>query len=146
MPPRDTTGLLLAMLQRRPRYAGMDAPTAPPVMVPRQLVIRQTFEKGRYISPKLTRIIALVARHCDVSPDAVSGGSKVHRLVNARYCVAKLTEEFAPRLSGLAVDSGMLRGEGSTAYYRSRHADRCKLYPDYAALYARCRAELQGAG
>ena len=143
MPPRDETGLLLQLLLDRPRYVGMPDPLAPPPPKVARLVQHAVYEKGRYIPPSATRIIALVARHADVSPDAIVGGSRVSRLVNCRYAVAKLSEEFAPRLSALAVDSALLRGEGSTLYYRSRHVDRCKLWPEYAALYERCRDELR---
>lgn len=146
MPPRDDTGLLLQLLLDRPRYRGMPDPLAPPpVKKPARLVQHAVYERGRYIPPSATKIITLVARHADVSPEAICGGSRVTRLVNCRYAIAKLTEEFAPRLSALCVDSAMLRGDGSTLYYRSRHEDRCKWWPEYAALYERCRAELLGA-
>ena len=144
MPPRDETGLLLQMLMDRPRYAGMPDPLAPPPPKITRIVQHAVYEKGRYIPPSATRIITLVARHADVSPEAICGAGRITRLVNCRYAIAKLTEEFAPRLSSLQVDSAMLRGEGSTLYYRSRHLDRCKLWPEYAALYERCRAELLG--
>lgn len=140
MPPRDNTGLLLAMLQSRPRYLGMDTHPMRPV---RPAPPRPVFEKGRYIPPSITRIIHLVARNADVSPEAICGAGRITRLVNCRYAIAKLSMEFAPRLSALAVDSAMLRGEGSTLYYRSRHDDRCALFEDYQELYRRSRAELQ---
>jgi hypothetical protein len=117
---------------------------APPRQPAPVLQTKPIFDKGRYIPPSITRLIVLVAKHSDISPDAICGAGRVARLVNARFCVGKLAEEFAPRQPANAVDGAMLRGEGCTVWYRARHADRLKLYPDYSALYERCRAELRG--
>lgn len=108
--------------------------------------IKQTFEKGRYIPPSLTGLIELVARLADLHPEAIRGNGKRAALVNARFCVANLAEEFAPRLSCWAIDDGMLRGMGMARWYRERHRDRIELYPEYGALYERCRAELRKGG
>lgn len=120
----------------KPRLPSVPAPI---------LVVRPTFERGRYVSPTIARLIELVGRHSDVSPESIRGAGRVHRLVNARYCIANLAEEFAPRLSARAVDDNMLRGEGLCLYYRARHRDRLEMYEDYIALYERCRAELLAA-
>jgi len=95
--------------------------------------------------PSIHGLIALVAYNADVSPDSIRGGGRVTRLVNTRFAIAKLAEEFAPRLSAWQVDDAMLRAHPMTRWYRERHADRTRLYPDYKALYERCRAELLGA-
>lgn len=115
-------------------------------VVARAPEVHALFDKGRYIPRSLTRIIGLVARHADISPEAICGAGRYTRLVNARFCIGKLAEEFAPRQSARAVDGALLRGEGCTVWYRDRHADRMKLYTDYAALYERCRAELLVGG
>lgn len=111
-----------------------------------ELLVHPVFEKGIYIARSITRIIVLVAKQADVSFDSIRGLGRVTRLVNARSCVAKLAEEFAPRLSAGAIDDAMLRGHGMTAWYRARHEDRVKLCPGYSELYERCRDELKAAG
>jgi hypothetical protein len=147
----DGTEFLAALINKRDRVLaanpqahekimGFDAYVKP--SAPRPTPAKPTFEMGRYISPRLTRLIELIARHADVSPEAIRGDGRKHRLVNARYCIANIAEEFAPRLSARAIDDGMLRGEGMTLYYRMRHRDRIEMYEDYLALYDRCRAEL----
>jgi hypothetical protein len=62
---------------------------APPPQPAPMLKTKPTFEQGRYIPPSITRIIALVARQSDVSPDSIRGSGRVTRLVNARFCIAK---------------------------------------------------------
>lgn len=113
-----------------------------PAKIPKH-VPRPVFEKGRYSPPSITRLVALVAKHADTSSESIRGNGRVKRLVNARSCVAKLAEEYAPRLAAQAVDDAMLRGRGMTIWYRERHEDRSALYPDYKALYERCRDELR---
>lgn len=137
----DLDPVTLRRLQAR-----LPAPEAPAPRRDAPVLLPIYDGRGRYISPTLTRLIALVARHSDVSPESVRGAGRVHRLVNARYCIANLAEEFASRLSARAVDDGMLRGEGLCIYYRARHRDRLEFYPDYLALHERCLAELLGRG
>lgn len=106
---------------------------------------RALFDKGRYIPPSISRLIIVVARHADLSPDAICGEGRNTRVVNARFCIGNLAQEFAPRLTTRAVDDALLRGAGCSAWYRERHLDRMAQYKDYAALYERCRVELLGA-
>lgn len=151
----DGAEFLATMIAKRDRilaanpqaYARiMGAPPPVPLSLPPApepiVVVQPAFARGRFISATLTRLIELVARHSDISPESIRGSGRVHRLVNARYCIANLAEEFAPRLSARAVDDNMLRGEGMTLYYRMCHRDRLEMYEDYLALYYRCRAEL----
>lgn len=108
---------------------------------PRRPVL-PVLEHGRYVSPTIVRLIDLVARHSDISVNAIRGYGRATRLVNARYCIANLAEEFVPRVAARMVDDFMLRGEGLCLYYRARHRDRLEMYEDYLALYDRCRDEL----
>lgn len=157
--PTDGAEFLADLLERRERILRanpqahariMGVPAPPPAKItapPASAVIRRPlFERGSFISPTMARIIELVARHSDVSPESIKGDSRVHRLVNARYCIANLAEEFAPRLSARSVDSNMRRGDGICVYYRARHRDRLEMYEDYLAIWERCRAELLEAG
>lgn len=137
MSAADLDLALLSRLQKRKARTAADA-IAPVTIVK----VRPTFEKGRYISPGLTGLIKLVARHADVAPESIRGGGRITRLVNARFAIANLAAEFCPRLSARAVDDGMLRGEGSCLWARGHHADRLHQYEDYAALFERCRVEL----
>lgn len=109
-------------------------------------IVRQIFPKGRYTPRSLSSLIVLVARMADLHPDAISGNGRSRRLVDARSSVAVLAEMFAPRNSARAVDDALLRGEGSTHWYRERHADRLKAYPEYEALYSRCLTYLSEGG
>jgi hypothetical protein len=121
------------------------APKFSPAPVPsvRPATIRPMFERGRYVSPALTRLTALVARLASLSPEAIRGEGRKVMLVHARFCIANLAEEFAPRLSCGSIDNGMLRGQGMTAWHRARHRDRIEMFPNsYGDLYERCRAEL----
>jgi len=136
--------ILAANPQAYQRITGKAPPPVRLEIKPPRLEIKPVLERGRYISPALTKLIALVARNADISPESIRGGGRTVRLVNARFCIAKLAEEFCPRLSGRAIDDGMLRGEGCCLWARGRHQDRLRIYPDYAALYERCLAELQG--
>lgn len=103
---------------------------------------RPTFERGRYIPVSLGKLIDIVADVSGHSREAICGEGRRTTLVNTRAAIANLSAEFAAKWSCLAVDAAMLRGAGSTAWHRDRHADRLKLYPSYADLYRRCRAEL----
>jgi len=137
--------ILAANPQAYQKITGKAPP--PPVRLeikPPRLEIKPVLERGRYISPSLIKLIDLVARNADISPEAIRGGGRTVRLVNARFCIANLAEKFCPRLSARAIDDGMLRGEGCCMWARGRHQDRLRIYPDYAALYERCLAELQG--
>jgi hypothetical protein len=120
---------------------GVDKPE--PVSQPRPaLAVKPLFAKGRYVPASMDRIIAVVARLGYLNPAAIYGSGKRQHLVNARFAIANLAEEFAPHQSDRAVDDAMLRGVGCTSWYRERHRDRLEAYPDYAALYQRCHAEL----
>jgi hypothetical protein len=95
----------------------------------------------------IDRVIDVVARLAGMSPMyLVRTGGKAHALFSARSAVAVLALEFCPRLSERAVDEALrFQAEGTTRYYRARHADRCKLYDDYRQLYIRARIALMAA-
>lgn len=119
----------------------LGAPT--PVSKPRPaVVVRPIFEKGRYIPKSLANIIEIVAKAARLTPAILCGLGKRRHMVDARSCVAVLAEQFAGHQSECAVDDAMLRGHGMTRWYRQRHTDRLALYPQYAALYQRCHAEM----
>lgn len=104
--------------------------------------LRPIFPKGRFIPRSLSSLIDFVCQQMDLHPDAITGNGRSRRLVDARSCIAVLASDFAPRNSARGVDSALLRGEGMTTWYRERHRARCELYPEYAALYARCYAAI----
>lgn len=109
-----------------------------PVVRPRPL-----FARGRYIPHSLSELIDAVCVLTDIHRDALTGNGRTRRLVDARSCIAVLAAEFAPRNSYQAVDDALLRGSGCCVWYRDRHEDRRKLYPEYAALHDRCRAAIK---
>lgn len=134
MPPRDETGILDAILASRPR-------PAPRIVEP--VVVRRLPPPPT--AKAIGRVIETVSRYSGVSVPAIRGHAQPAKICHARSCIAVLAAEFAPRISLKAVDDAMNRGEGITHYYRGRHNDRCKLFPEYAALYRACRASLLGA-
>lgn len=100
------------------------------------------FPRGRYIPRSLSDLIDAVCLLTDIHRDGLTGNGRTRRLVDARSCVAVLAEEFAPRHSAKAIDDALLRGSGCCVWYRERHEDRRKLYPEYAAMFDRCRAAI----
>lgn len=114
------------------------AVAATPVVKPRPV-----FARGRYIPRSLSDLIDAVCLMSDIHRDGLTGNGRTRRLVDARSCVAVLAAEFAPRNSYQAVDDALLRGSGCCVWYRDRHEDRLKLYPEYRALYDRCRAAIK---
>jgi len=116
---------------------------APPIKVALGPVIVRPFpERGRYIPRTLNGLVAFIGRQTDLHPDAIYGNGRTRRLVDARSCIAVLAQVYAPRLSAAAIDDGMCRGSGTCIWYRARHRDRMKLYPEYAAMFVRCEFEL----
>lgn len=109
---------------------------------PQPIVFNPIFENGRYIPRSLKDLIGLVATHSGLTREAICGNSHRRKLVDARSCIANLAEEFAPHQSMRAVEDAMLRGAGLCAWYRDRHSDRIAQFPEYAALYERCRSYL----
>ena len=103
------------------------------------------FSRGRYIQHSLAGLIDAVCRLTDIDRAALTGNGRTRRLVDARSCVAVLAVEFTPRHSAQAIDDALLRGSGCCLWYRERHDDRLKLYPQYAAAYGRCRAAIKRA-
>lgn len=97
----------------------------------------------RRFSPKSFEIVSLaVQRVANVTREGILGTRQNRELVDARFCIAVLACEFAPHLSAAAIDEAMLRGSGCAIWYRARHLDRIKLYPEYGELHARCRLVL----
>ncbi|MBS0219164.1 MAG: hypothetical protein JSR91_00330 [Proteobacteria bacterium] len=149
----STLELVPELVDRRERIIAANTPrmsgAALARIAPRKAVATRqavkahaVYEKGRYIPPLITRLMALVAHHASVSVEAITGFSRRRTLIDARFCIANLAEEFAPRLSDRAIDDAMLRGVGCCAWYRNRHRDRLERYPSYRRLHAACRAEL----
>lgn len=100
------------------------------------------FARGRYVAPSATDIIALVARVACVPVSAICGDARHRPIVDARFAIANLSEEFAAQLSAAMVENAMNRGDGIVDYYRERHVDRLALHPEYLALYEGCRAAM----
>lgn len=115
---------------------------ATPVPLP-PLPPKPMFPRGRYVPGTLDDLIILAAKMSDQHPLALSGNGRTRRIVDARSCVAVLALKFAPRQSASAIDDALVRGCGTTRWYRERHKDRLNLYPEYAALYARCLEALE---
>jgi hypothetical protein len=84
----------------------------------------------------------VVARLAEIETKAICGQGKRRPLVDARFTVANLAEEFASQHSCNMVDDAMLRGQGLTRWYRERHRDRLENFPTYRDLYHRCQAEM----
>ena len=122
------------------KITGEPAPAGVP---PRAIRTRPIFPRGRYIPRSLSELIDAVCALTDIHRDALTGEGRTRRLVDARSCIAVLAAEFAPRNSYQAVDDALLRGSGCCVWYRDRHEDRRKLYPEYAALHDRCRAAIK---
>lgn len=114
-----------------------------PVAVAPKTRSRAIFERGRYIPRSLSNLIDTVCLLTDIHRDALTGNSRTRRLGDARSCVAVLAREFAPSHGCKAVDDALLRGSGMTAWYRERHEDRLRLYPEYAAMHDRIRAAIK---
>lgn len=100
------------------------------------------FPRGRYIPHSLSNLIDAVCLLAKIDRDALTGHGRNRLLIDARFCVAALAAEFMPRHSYQAIDDALLRGKGCCVWYRERHEDRRKLYPEYAALHDRCRAAI----
>jgi hypothetical protein len=143
-------GIYAELQERRARIAaanphlalkltGRPAPVAAQPIVIRD---RPIPERGRYIPRTLNGLVAFIARQTDLHPDAIYGNGRTRRLVDARSCIAVLAQVYAPRLSAAAIDDGMCRGSGTCIWYRARHLDRLKLYPEYAGMFVRCEFEL----
>jgi len=127
------------VLKRNPHLAQLiTGEKAPTKAHPAKLVVKPIFPRGRYIPRTIDDLIILVARHSDQHPLAISGNGRTRRLVDARFCIGVLAKDFAPRQSPAAIDDALLRGSGMTIWYRSRHEDRIRLYPEYGVLYERC--------
>ena len=121
------------------------AKPAPAEVLERAIKTLPIFARGRYIQHSLSGLIDAVCLLTDIHRAALTGNGRTRRLVNARSCVAVLAEEFAPRHSAQAIDEALLRGSGMATWYRSRHNDRLLLFPQYAAVYGRCRAAITRA-
>ena len=117
----------------------------PAEVIERAIETLPIFARGRYIQHSLSGLIDAVCLLTDIHRAALTGNGRARRLVNARSCVAVLAEEFAPRHSAQAIDEALLRGSGMATWYRSRHNDRLLLFPQYAAVYGRCRAAITRA-
>ena len=121
------------------RITGQKPPPGKPA---EPIVLRPVYPKGRIVPRSLASLIDFVCQQMDLHPAAITGNGRTRRLVDARSCIAVLASDFAPRNSLRGVDTALLRGDGMTRWYRERHKDRCRLYPEYAALYARCYAAI----
>jgi len=143
-------GIVAALLERKARIAAANPHLAEkitgtkpaPGVVLQPIILKPIYEKGRYIPRSLNELVAFVGRQTDLHPDAICGNGRTRRLVDARSCIAVLAKIYAPRLSARAIDDGLLRGHGTCIWYRERHRERLKLYPEYAAMFVRCEFEL----
>lgn len=108
-----------------------------------EIRVRPIFTRGRFIPHSLSNLIDAVCLLTDIHRDTLTGTGRTRRLVDARSCVAVLAQEFAPRHSYQAIDDALLRGKGCCVWYRERHEDRRKLYPEYAAMHDRVRAAIK---
>jgi len=132
-----------AVVAANPHLAEKITGRAAPVDAPLPEVhARPIFPRGRYIPLSLSNLIDAVCLLTDIHRDGLTGHGRTRRLVDARSCVAVLAEEFAARHSAKAIDDALLRGSGCCVWYRERHHDRRKLYPEYAALFDRCHAAI----
>ncbi len=113
------------------------------VVAPAPVRTLPIFPRGRYIPRSLSNLIDTVCLLTDIHRDALTGNSRTRRLGDARSCVAVLAREFASSHGCKAVDDALLRGSGMTAWYRERHEDRLRLYPEYAAMHDRIRAAIK---
>lgn len=109
---------------------------------PQPLKMKPIFPRGRYVPASITEIITLVSKVGGLSFFAIVGEGHKRDVVHARFAIANLTEEFAPKFSCRAVEDAMNRGDGLCAWYRERHRDRMELYPEYISLYEDCRTVL----
>lgn len=133
---RERTAAVVAANPHLSKKITGKAPLAP---IP-EVRTRPIFPRGRYIPRSLSDLIDAVCALTDIHRDALTGNGRTRRLVDARSCVAVLAAEVAPRHSTYAIDDALLRGRGTTVWHRERHEDRRKLYPEYAAMFDRCRA------
>jgi hypothetical protein len=132
-----------AVVAANPHLAAKITGRAEAVVAPLPAIrVQPLFARGRYIPRSLSDLIDAVCLLTDIHRDGLTGHGRTRRLVDARSCVAVLALEFAPRHSEQAIDDGLLRGSGCCAWYRARHEDRRKLYPQYAALFDRCHAAI----
>lgn len=129
-----------AVVAANPHLARQITGRAEPVNAPLpEIRTKPIFARGRYIPYSLSNLIDAVCVFTDIHRDALTGNGRTRRLVDARSCVAVLAAEFAPRHSYQAIDDALLRGSGCCVWYRDRHEDRRALYPEYAAMFDRCR-------
>jgi len=132
-----------AVVAANPHLAAKITGRAEAVVAPLpEIHARPIFPRGRYIPLSLSNLIDAVCLLTDIHRDGLTGHGRTRRLVDARSCVAVLSAEFAPRHSYQAIDDALLRGSGITKWHRERHADRRKLYPEYASMFDRVRAEI----
>lgn len=149
--PRERLGLVddlreraAAVVAANPHLSKKITGIAPPAGARIPAIRTQPiFPRGRYIPRSLSDLIDAVCLLTDIHRDALTGNGRSRRLVDARSCVAVLAAEFASRHSTYAVDDALLRGRGTTVWHRDRHDDRRALYPEYAAMFDRCRAAIQ---
>ena len=95
--------------------------------------------------PALYALAMQVAAACDVTLACLRGRHRHGTLTHARACVAVLAQEFLPDVPARAVDTVLNRSVRMTEWYRQAHARRLRDFPDYAALFSRCRALHQPA-
>lgn len=101
---------------------------------------------GDYIGVRPRDLIALLMEICctraHIPVKLLKNTRRDPQLMDLRSTVAVLAKEFFPDVSAQAVEDGMWRGAGIVHYYRTRHADRLRLYSNYAATYSKCRHAL----
>lgn len=132
--------IVAANPQAAKRILGADAAKTADL---RKAIPKPVFPRGRYIPPSIGDIITIVARVSGIQAAAILGEAHTRALVHARFAIANLTEEFAPRVSPRAVEDAMNRGDGLCKWYRERHRDRLELYPEYLRLHADCVAVMR---
>lgn len=133
-----------AVVAANPHLARQITGRAEPINAPLPEIRTQPiFPRGRYIPYSLGNLIDVVCLLTDIHRDALTGHGRTRRLVDARSCVAVLAAECAPRHSAQAIDDALLRGSGCCVWYRERHEDRRRLYPEYAGMFDRVRAAIK---
>lgn len=94
----------------------------------------------------ISEIITVVARVAQLRIVDIAGDANWRHLTHARYAIANLAEEFAPKLSERSVAYAMNKSDTLAHYYRVRHVDRLEMFPAYLAMYEECRAILLRKG